>query len=119
MRWIGNFLTGGYLRFLEAEVERLRSENRALTNSLFAQVGAAPLVDPEKAVQKPPPKPAKPRFHTWHQIARSREAKKWQELASLPAALRPPDGRVLTRPPDSEQSNAAGPLSAREEKTNA
>jgi hypothetical protein len=59
-----------YVRILEQEVERLRAENRALTNSLLGTAGFPPVDFPEA------PKPqALPRLRkrSWHQIQNWKE----------------------------------------------
>ena len=66
-----SFLRSKYVRLLEAEVARLRAENRALTNSLLGTAGFPPVEYPE---------PGKPqalqrlRKRSWHQIQAWREA---------------------------------------------
>jgi len=60
-----------YIQILEAEVVRLRAENRALTNSLLGTAGFPPVDYPE------PPKPQhlpRPRKRSWHQIQAWHEA---------------------------------------------
>ena len=80
-RWL---TTTAHTRWLEQEVERLQAENKALLQSLLGTVGAAPLRDAE--APKGPPKPVKPRQHSWNLIARRREATAYRELAELPMA---------------------------------
>ena len=61
---------GRYVGLLEADVARLRAENRALTNSLLGTAGYPPVEFPEA------PKPqALPRLRkrSWHQIQAWRE----------------------------------------------
>ena len=43
IEWIGRIFRGRYLRLLEAEVTRLRVENRALVNSLIGTAGFPPI----------------------------------------------------------------------------
>jgi len=45
-----------YVRLLEAEVARLRAENRALTNSLLGTAGFPPVDYPEPAKPQPLPR---------------------------------------------------------------
>ena len=64
-------LQGRYVGLLEAEIARLRAENRALTNSLLGTAGFPPVEYPE------PPKPAalpRLRKRSWHQIQAWKEA---------------------------------------------
>ncbi len=60
-----------YVRLLEAEVERLRLENRALTNSLLGTAGFPPVDFPEAAAK--PQGPSRLRKRSWHQIQMRRE----------------------------------------------
>src|SRR5438477_7148382 len=72
--WQG--MRGRYVRLLEeqvarerAEVERLRTENRALLNSLLSTAGAPPIEAPAAH----PAQIAPVRRRTWSQIAAARE----------------------------------------------
>ncbi|MGB2623432.1 MAG: hypothetical protein WA857_21750 [Candidatus Acidiferrum sp.] len=68
--WLRKVLQTKYVGLLEADVARLRAENRALTNSLLGTAGYPPVDFPE------PPKPqALPRLRkrSWHQIQAWRE----------------------------------------------
>jgi hypothetical protein len=68
--WLRKILQLKYVRLLEADVARLRAENRALTNSLLGTAGFPPVDFPEA------PKPqALPRLRkrSWHQIQAWRE----------------------------------------------
>jgi hypothetical protein len=63
--FLERFLRGRYIGLLEADVMRLRAENRALMNSLLGTAGFPPVEFPEA------PKPqALPRVRkrSWHQI---------------------------------------------------
>ena len=64
-------LRSRYVRLLEAEVTRLRAENRALTNSLLGTAGFPPVEYPEAAKPQPLPRLRK---RSWHQIQAWREA---------------------------------------------
>ena len=64
-------LRGRYVGLLEAEVARLRAENRALTNSLLGTAGFPPLEYPEPAKPQPLPRLRK---RSWHQIQAWKEA---------------------------------------------
>ncbi|MGC1483335.1 MAG: hypothetical protein WA789_06035 [Candidatus Acidiferrum sp.] len=73
-----------YVGLLEAEVTRLRAENRALMNSLLGTAGFPPVEFPEA------PKPqALPRLRkrSWHQI------QAWRENGSARDAAAEFDGR--------------------------
>jgi len=68
--FLRRLLQGNYVGLLEADVARLRAENRALTNSLLGTAGFPPVEFPEA------PKPrALPRLRkrSWHQIQAWRE----------------------------------------------
>ena len=54
---------------LEAELARLRAENRALTNSLLGTAGFPPVDFPAAKPQEIP----RPRKRSWHQIQAWRE----------------------------------------------
>jgi len=56
---------GRYVGLLEADVARLRAENRALMNSLLGTAGFPPLEFPE--APKPQPLPRR-RKRSWHQL---------------------------------------------------
>jgi hypothetical protein len=64
------FLRSRYVDALEAEVCRLRAENRALTNSLLGTAGFPPIEFSEAA--KPVALP-RVRKRSWHQIQAWRE----------------------------------------------
>ena len=59
-----------YIGMLEADIARLRAENRALTNSLLGTAGFPPLEFPE--APKPQPLP-RLRKRSWHQLQAWRE----------------------------------------------
>ena len=62
---------GRYIGLLEADVVRLRAENRALMNSLLGTAGFPPVESPE--APKPQPLP-RLRKRSWHQIQAWRES---------------------------------------------
>jgi len=62
---------GPYIGLLEADVARLRAENRALMNSLLSTAGFPPVEFPE--APKPQPLP-RLRKRSWHQIQAWRES---------------------------------------------
>jgi hypothetical protein len=68
--WLRKLIQIKYVGLLEADVARLRAENRALMNSLLGTAGYPPVEFPEA------PKPqALPRLRkrSWHQIQAWRE----------------------------------------------
>jgi hypothetical protein len=73
------FFQGRYVGVLEADVARLRAENRALMNSLLGTAGFPPLDFPE--VPKPQALP-RLRKRSWHQIQAWRENGAAQDKAS-------------------------------------
>jgi hypothetical protein len=77
--WLRKMLQLKYVGLLEADVARLRAENRALTNSLLGTAGFPPVDFPEE------PKPqALPRLRkrSWHQIQAWRETSSSRDAAS-------------------------------------
>jgi|SRR5271169_5028079 len=69
--WFRKILQLKYVGFLEADVARLRAENRALTNSLLGTAGFPPVEFPET----PKPQPlTRPRKRSWHQIQAWRQS---------------------------------------------
>jgi hypothetical protein len=68
--WIEKLFRGRYVGLLEADVARLRAENRALMNSLLGTAGFPPVEFPE--APKPQPLP-RLRKRSWHQIQAWRE----------------------------------------------
>ena len=84
MDFLKRLLGGRYIGLLEADVARLRAENRALTNSLLGTAGFPPVEFPEA------PKPqALPRLRkrSWHQI------QAWRENGAAHEASAEFDGR--------------------------
>ena len=74
--WLRRVTTSRYVGLLEAEVSRLRAENRALTNSLLGTAGFPPVEYPE--APKPQPLP-RLRKRSWHQIQARKEAEAGRE----------------------------------------
>ncbi len=70
--WLALHLRSRYVRMLEADVERLRAENRALVNSLLGTAGFPPIALDEDARRGAVAMTAV-RRRTWTQIARERE----------------------------------------------
>ena len=78
LNWLYKFLRTQYVARLEDEIareradnERLRAENRALTNSLLGTAGFPPVEYPEPAKPQPLPRLRK---RSWHQIQAWKEA---------------------------------------------
>jgi hypothetical protein len=71
LNWLYKFMQTKYVGLLEAEVARLRAENRALTNSLLGTAGFPPLEYPEPVRPQTLPRLRK---RSWHQIQARREA---------------------------------------------
>src|SRR5690349_503687 len=78
LNWSHKFLRTKYVARLEDEIareraenDRLRAENRALTNSLLGTAGFPPVEYPEPAKPQPLPRLRK---RSWHQIQAWKEA---------------------------------------------
>jgi hypothetical protein len=69
--WFRRILQTKYVGLLEAEVTRLRAENRALTNSLLGTAGFPPVEFPEASKPQALPRLRK---RSWHQIQAWRES---------------------------------------------
>jgi hypothetical protein len=72
MNWLARHARSRYVRLLEAEVERLRAENRSLVNSLLGTAGFPP-VSLEEEIRRGASAMTPVRRRTWSQIARERE----------------------------------------------
>ena len=70
--FIQKLLNNRYVGLLEGEVERLRAENRALTNSLLGTAGFPPVEYPATSSQ--PREIPRARKRSWHQIQAWRES---------------------------------------------
>jgi hypothetical protein len=70
--WCERHARSRYVRALEADVARLRAENRALVNSLLGTAGFPP-ISLEDDVRRGPATMGPVRRKTWTQIARDRE----------------------------------------------
>ncbi|MGB7027590.1 MAG: hypothetical protein WBD72_09910 [Candidatus Acidiferrum sp.] len=77
--WVRKMLQLKYVDLLEADVARLRAENRALTNSLLGTAGFPPIEFPE--VTKPQTLP-RLRKRSWHQIQAWRENAATRDVAA-------------------------------------
>jgi len=64
-------LNSGYVGLIEAELVRLRAENRALTNSLLGTAGFPPVDYPDPPKSAPLPRVRK---RSWHQLQAHRES---------------------------------------------
>jgi hypothetical protein len=71
LNWLRELIQTKYVELLEAEVARLRAENRALTNSLLGTAGFPPVEYPEAVKPQALPRLRK---RSWHQIQAWREA---------------------------------------------
>ena len=69
--FIQRLMTTRYVGLLEGEVERLRAENRALTNSLLGTAGFPPVDYPAAGQPREIPRARK---RSWHQIQAWRES---------------------------------------------
>jgi hypothetical protein len=79
LNWLRTIIQTKYVGLLEADVARLRAENRALTNSLLGTAGFPPVEFPEA------PKPAalpRLRKRSWHQIQAWRETGATRDAAT-------------------------------------
>jgi len=75
---------GRYIGMLEADVARLRAENRALMNSLLGTAGFPPVEFPE--APKPQPLP-RLRKRSWHQLQAWRETGANRDAATRSAEM--------------------------------
>ena len=71
--FIQRVLQSRYVGLLEGEVDRLRAENRALTNSLLGTAGFPPVDYPAVGSSQPREIP-RARKRSWHQIQAWRES---------------------------------------------
>jgi hypothetical protein len=92
--WIEQLFRGRYVVLLEADVARLRAENRALMNSLLGTAGFPPVEFPEAPQAQPLPRLRK---RSWHQI------QAWRETGAKRDAAVSFDDR--------EEARANGPVS--------
>ena len=72
LEWASRQMRGRYVLLLEDEVARLRTENRALVNSLLGTAGFPPIAL-EDEIRRGPVAIPPVRRRTWTQIARERE----------------------------------------------
>jgi hypothetical protein len=70
LNWLQKILQTKYIGLLEADVARLRAENRALMNSLLGSAGFPPVEFPETPQAQLLPRLRK---RSWHQIQAWRE----------------------------------------------
>jgi hypothetical protein len=79
--WLRKMLHTRYVGLLEADVARLRAENRALTNSLLGTAGFPPVDFPEAAKPQALPRLRK---RSWHQMQAWRETGAARDPAATP-----------------------------------
>jgi hypothetical protein len=89
--FLTKLLRSRYVGLLEAEVareraenERLRAENRALTNSLLGTAGFPPVEYPEAPTPQPLPRLRK---RSWHQIQAWRESEARSDVVGMTQTL--------------------------------
>lgn len=83
-RAIRDALRSRYVRELEAEVARLRAENRALLNSLLGTAGIPPIFDPERQASAEAGRTAPVvRRRSWQQLGRMLEIEEARRLRQL------------------------------------
>ncbi len=79
LNWFHKIVQTRYVGLLEADVSRLRAENRALMNSLLGTAGFPPVEFPE--APKPQPLP-RLRKRSWHQLQAWRETEANRESSA-------------------------------------
>jgi hypothetical protein len=87
--WVEKLFRGRYVGLLEADVARLRAENRALMNSLLGTAGFPPVEFPE--APKPQPLP-RLRKRSWHQL------QAWRQTEAHRNTSTNSDERTFERP---------------------
>jgi hypothetical protein len=88
LNWLQKVLQTKYIGLLEADVARLRAENRALMNSLLGTAGFPPVEFPEAPQAQPLPRLRK---RSWHQI------QAWRATEPNRSAARNPDEKTFER----------------------
>jgi hypothetical protein len=89
LNWLQKILQTKYIGLLEADVARLRAENRALMNSLLGTAGFPPVEFPEAPQAQPLPRL---RRRSWHQI------QAWRETESNRSVAISSDEKIFERP---------------------
>jgi hypothetical protein len=89
LNWLQKILQTKYIGLLEADVARLRAENRALMNSLLGTAGFPPVEFPEAPQSQPLPRLRK---RSWYQI------QAWREAESKRSAAVDSDVKTFERP---------------------
>jgi len=89
LSWLRKLMQMKYVGLLEADVARLRAENRALMNSLLGTAGFPPVEFPEAPQAQSSPRLRK---RSWHQI------QAWRETESNRSAAINSDERTFERP---------------------
>lgn len=77
LNWLREILQTRYVGLLEADIARLRAENRALMNSLLGTAGFPPVEFPEPPKPQPLPRLRKRSWHqiqAWHEAGASHDA---------------------------------------------
>ncbi len=90
--FLERFLRGRYVGLLEADVARLRAENRALMNSLLGTAGFPPVEFPEAPKLQTLPRVRKRSWHqiqAWRQSGAARDAADSVELVGAAKANGP------------------------------
>jgi hypothetical protein len=92
MTWLRELLKSSYTRLLEEqcaakdeELARLRSENRAMLNSLLATAGCPPVIEQEKPAATPK---VPMRGMSWQQRQRITERRSEQQMLNRAEAMR-------------------------------
>jgi hypothetical protein len=83
--WVRKMLQLKYVGLLEADVARLRAENRALMNSLLGTAGFPPVEFPEAPKPQAFPRLRKRSWHqiqAWRQTGAARDAESKHALVS-------------------------------------
>jgi hypothetical protein len=88
LSWLRKLMQMKYVGLLEADVARLRAENRALMNSLLGTAGFPPVEFPEAPQAQPLPRLRK---RSWHQI------QAWRETESKRSAAIDSDEKTFER----------------------
>jgi len=84
--FLQRLLQSRYVGLLEAELLRLRAEDRALTNSLLGTAGFPPVDFPADAK---PQQLSRPRKRSWHQIQAWRESEAVRDTNLDSASIQP------------------------------